>query len=181
MKHLSREELVVQSNPTRRIMFGAIGAILVVAFVLGIDWRSESERQLITGLVFYFSLVAVSVAVAGWNKSLIVDSGSSKEVRFVNTLFGLPVRRSRIGIDEIEAVTLQRVKLLGGKPNTARPALGSSPFGGIFSRRGSYFKLSLELAETRHFLEDSTDGSELEAIGTEMARAIGVDFRTEDL
>ena len=179
-KHLSKEQLVIQSNPGRRIMFGAIGGILILAFVIGIDWQSDSGRQLVTGLIFYFSLTAVTIAVAAWNKSVIVDTGSAHEIRFVNTLFRLPVRRSRIGLDEITGVTLQAVKLLG-RPERPRPALGNSMFGSYFSRRGSYYKLYLDTNQSRQFVEDSTDAGELETIGAEMARFIGVSFAKEDL
>ena len=180
VKHLDDNRLLIQSNPSRRIMFGAICAVLVLAFAFGIDWQTDTGRQLVTGLIFYFSLTVITLVVAAWNKTVTVDTGSEREIRFVNTLFGIPVRRSRVGIDEVSGVILQKVKLIG-RSDRPRSALGTSPFGAAFSRRGNYCKLYLETGDTRLFVEDSTYMSELEGIGTALATSIGVSLSKEDL
>lgn len=167
----------IQSNVGRRILFGGIAALLFVAFLVSADWGEGVADGRVAGTIFYFSLVAVCVAVAGWNSMVVLDKSDNK-AHFVRRLFGLVLGHSTMNLSDVRAVVVQCLRFLREQE---QPALGSTRMRSYMERRTYYFKLHLETAEKLHFVEDSTDSGDLEAAGQAMAGFLNVTYRREEL
>ena len=180
LKQRSGTELEVRSNPTRRVLFGVVAILLVLAVVIGADWDNDFGRDHLVGNIFFFLLTGAAAVIAGWSSSMIVDVGERNTIRFAGTLFGIPIRVDTMDPRTVKAVVLQGVKLLR-ESETPRVGLGSPRLAGYLARRTTYYKLYLETNEARRLVEDSTDLSELDAIGVAVARLLDVEYRKEDV
>jgi len=180
LKYRSDHELVIRSNPTRRILFALIAIVLLAAFLVGADWENDFGRERIAANILFFVLTGGAALIAGWSSSVTVDAGSARQIRSAGTLFGLPIRVQTMSADDVRAVTLQGVRLLR-ESESPRAGLGRSRYAEFVARRTTYYKLFLDTAEDRHLVEDSTDLAELQTIGEAISRVLGVEYRREDV
>lgn len=171
--------LLIQSNVARRLLFGAIAAVLVLSFIVSSDWGRAQEDGMIAGTIFYFVITAICLAVAGWNSMMILDR-SHGEAYFIRKLFGIRFASSSMPLSEISSVVVQGAKLLR-EQEKPRATMLSNRLRGHVERRNVYYKLMLETAEKLHFVEDSTDLSELQSAATAMAEFLGVSYRHEEI
>lgn len=174
----SDDTLVVQSNRSRRILFGSIGTVLLISFFVGFEPDAETSGM-VAGTVFFFAVTAVCLAVAGWNSLMILDR-STRRASFVRRLFGIPLSRSEMELASVAAVVVQGARLLRDEEKP-RATLISSRFRQHVERRNVYYKLMLETQEKLHFVEDSTDLSDLESVAQGIAEFLGVSYRHEEL
>ena len=173
------QRLVIQSNVARRLLFGAIAAVLLLSFVVSSDWSSAGEDGMVAGTIFYFAITAICLAVAGWNSMMLLDR-SRGEADFVRKLFGIRLASSSMPLSSITAVVIQGARLLLEHEKPRATMLGTRLRGQV-ERRNVYYKLMLETAEKMHFVEDSTDLSDLESVATSMAEFLGVSYRREEI
>ncbi|MFW6288250.1 MAG: hypothetical protein ACOC2Q_00550 [Spirochaetota bacterium] len=171
--------LLVQSNVARRLLFGGIAAILLISFFVSSDWGSVHEDGMIAGTIFYFVITAICLTVAGWNSMMLLDR-SRGEAYFIRKLFGIRFASSSMTLSAITAVVIQGARLLR-EQEKPRSTMLSSRLRGHVERRNAYYKLMLETAEKLHFVEDSTDLSDLESVATSMAEFLGVSYRHEEI
>ena len=179
LKPIGEKQLLLQSNPGRRAMFGAVALVLLIAFLVSVDFQVDFEREMIAGSVFYFALVALCLVVAGWNNAVLFDT-AQRQVFFIKRMFGARVHSRALPSDGIRSITLQGVRLLKESERPRAGVLGSR-FSAHVARRNTYYKLYIDSGDEREFLEDSTDPGELNAAGMTIAGFLGVDFRTEDI
>jgi hypothetical protein len=161
-------------------MFGFIAAVLLLAFLVGVDWGSDFRAGMTAGSVFYFALTAVAALVAAWGNSIVMRRGGRGEIRFVTAIFGIPIRVKTMAVADVRTVTLQGVRFLK-ESEQPRPGLGVSRFSSYMAKRNTYYKLFFDTDQGRTFIEDSTDASELEDAATRISGFLGVDFRKEDI
>jgi hypothetical protein len=171
--------LAVQSNTGRRVLFGGIGILLLISFVVGADWDGAPADGLIAGTIFYFGVTAICLVVAGWNSILLLD-GAQREARFIRRLFGITLSRSHMDLSRVRAVVVQGLRFLR-ESEQPQPGLGSQRFRGYIERRNVYYKLYLETDEKLHFVEDSTDLTDLESAAQTMADFLRVGYRREEI
>jgi len=175
----SESRLVLRSNPGRRVLFGIIGGLLLVALFLSVDWQADFEGSMVAGTIFYFVLTATCVGVAAWGSSILFDS-ENDEISFTKSILGIEVRRECIGASAVQAVTIEGVRFLKDSERP-QPGLLNTRFRNYVERRNNYYKLFLDLGERRQFVEDSTDLTDLDAAATEIARFLQVSLRREEI
>ncbi len=171
--------LVVELSGRRRLLFGFISLLLIIAFFVSVDFERDFGEDFSAGIIIYFALVAVCVAVAGWN-SLVVLDGTRHEARFSKRLFGLALHESVVSLTTVRSVLLQSVQFLRGR-EMPQPGAMTNRLRNYMERRNVYFKLYIETDEKRHFVEDSTDTSELELAADSMSQFLGVPLLREEL
>lgn len=179
VSHPTESRLVLRSNPGRRVLFGFIGGVLLVAFSLSVDWQSDFGGGMAAGTVFYFVLTATCVGVAAWGSSIFFDS-ESDEISFTKSLAGIEVHRDRIGASAVKAVTIQGIRFLKDSERP-QPGLLNNRFRTYIERRNNYYKLYLDMGEERKFVEDSTDVTDLDAAAAEIAGFLHVTLRREEI
>lgn len=172
------QTIAVQSFLGRRILFGAIGALLLISFFVSVDWQGDFEDGMVAGTIFYFSVLAICLAVAGWN-SMLVLSRSKDEARFIKKLFGIPLASASLPLHEITAVVIQGATLL--KESERPTSMIATRLQRAAQQRNVYYKLYLETADKLHFVEDSTDLTDLEGAARGIAEFLGVTFRREEI
>jgi hypothetical protein len=171
--------MMLRSSPGRRVMFGVIGAVLLVSFFLSVDWQTDFGGGSIGGTLFFFALTAICLAVAAWGSSIHFDA-TEKAVTFTKTLAGIQVRRDRIETKTVRAVTVEGLKFLKDSERP-QPGILNTRFRSYVDRRNNYYKLYLDLGERRQFLEDSTDLSDLDAAAHEISQFLQVTLRREEI
>ncbi len=176
---LDENRLALQSSVTRRALFGGIALVLIVSFLVGMDWDEGIADGMVAGTIFYFVITAICLAVAGWSTTLVLDRDAG-EARFIRTLFGLRLRGSSLRLSNVDAVVIRGIRFL---KEGERPGSGefSTRIQSYMERRNVYYKLHLETAGQLHLVEDSTDVSDLEAVAQSMAEFLGVTYRREEL
>ncbi|MFP4113636.1 MAG: hypothetical protein ACOC2Y_02680 [Spirochaetota bacterium] len=175
----SEELFVIESNVVRRLLFGGIGLLLAVSFLVSVDWREDFAGEMIAGTVFYFVVTAICLAVAGWNSRVELDRHAG-EVRFVKRFAGVALSTSVVPAAEVTAVVVQGIRFLRDDEKAGATLLGSR-FRRYVERRNVYYKLQLETEEKLRFVEDSTDFAELEPAAKAMAEFLEVTYRHEEL
>jgi hypothetical protein len=170
--------LTVQSSMTRRGLFGGIGLLLVISFVIGMNWDEGIAEEMVVGTIFYFAITAVCLVVAGWNAKLVLDRGAG-EARFIRSLFGIPVRSAALRLSEVTAVVIRGIRFL--KESEQPRGDFSTRIQGYVERRNVYYKLHLETQDRLHLVEDSTNLADLEEVARRMAAFLGISFRREEL
>jgi hypothetical protein len=175
----SEARIVLRSNPTRRILFGIVGALLIVAFVIGVDWQEDFQSGSVAGSIIYFFLTATCVGVAAWGNSVHFDNDRGT-VAFVKSVFGIEVRKEQMPASEVDAVTIQGIQFL---KESERPQAGllNSRFRAYLDKRNTYYKLFLDFGEKRRFVEDSTELADLEGAATAISRHLDVSYKREDI
>lgn len=173
------DRLLIQSNVARRVLFGAIAAVLLLSFVVSSDWGRVQDDGMVAGTIFYFAITAICLVVAGWNSMMVLDR-SRREASFIRKLFGIRLGSSSMPLESVSAVVVQGAKLLR-EQEKPRSTMLSSRLRGHVERRNVYYKLMLETAEKLHFVEDSTDASDLESVAMSMAEFLGVSYRHEEI
>jgi len=171
--------LAVQSNVGRRILFGGIALLLFVSFIVGVDLERDFADGMVAGTIFNFSITAVCTVVAGWNSIVLFDRSRGR-VEFIRKLFGIRLGSSSLELGEIRAVVLRGLRFLR-ESEQPQPGMLNQRFRGYVERRNVYYKLHLETAETFHFVEDSTDLTDLEAAAQGIADFLGVTYRREEI
>ena len=177
--HADDRRLIMQSSMGRRLLFGGISLLLLVSFVVGMDWDEGIEEGMIVGTIFYFSITAVCAAVAGWNSQLVLDR-DDRRVHFIRKLFGIPVRSAALPLDDVTGVVIRGIRFLK-ESEKPRVGLFSNRMHGYMERRNVYHKLYLETNERAYLVEDSSDLSDLEAAARAIAAFLEVDYRREEL
>lgn len=173
------DRLAVQSNLGRRLLFGGIALLLFVSFLVGVDLERDFADGMIAGTVFYFAITAVCTAVAGWNSIVVFDRSRGK-AEFMRKLFGIRLGSSSLELGEIRAVVVRGLRFLRDSEQP-QPGMLNQRFRGYVERRNVYYKLHLETSETFHFVEDSTDLTDLEAAAEGIAGFLGVTYRREEI
>ena len=173
------KRLAVQSNIARRILFGAIGLLLLLSFVLSVDWQEDFEDGMIAGTIFYFAVTAVCLAVAGWNSVLLLDRADGR-AHFMRKLFGIRLTHATLELSRVKAIVIQSIRFLR-ESEQPRTGFFSGRLRQQVERRNVYHKLYLEGEEKLHFVEDSTDAADLEAAGKTMADFLGISYRHDEL
>ena len=179
VSHRSDDVLAVQISIVRRLIFGAIAVLLLASFVVSVDFEQDFQSNLIAGLIFYFSITAVCVGIAGWNSVKLLDR-RQREIRYESRLFGIPLKRKILSEVTVEAVTVQTVKLIR-ESEKPREGMFGRPLRGYLEKRGSYHKLYLDTAERRLILEDSTEITDLQQIGQGLAEFYRVAYKVEEV
>ncbi len=179
ISHPSESRLVLHSSPGRRVLFGFVGGLLLVAFFLSVDWQSDFAGSMVAGTIFYFALTATCLGVAAWSSSILIDL-EHDEISFTKSIVGIEVRRDRIGASAVQTVTIQGIRFLK-ESERPQPGLLNTRFRNYVERRNNYYKLYLDLGERRQFVEDSTDLADLDTAATEIARFLQVTLRREEM
>ena len=177
--HPDDGRLVVQSSAGRRLLFGGIALLLLVSFLVGMDWDEGIEEGMVVGTIFYFSITAVCAAVAGWNSQLILDRDDAR-VHFVRKLFAARLRHAELPLADVTGVVIHGIRFLK-ESEQPRVGLFSSRMHGYMERRNVYYKLHIETDERPYLVEDSSDLADLEAAAHAIAAFLDVDYRREDL
>lgn len=170
------QRLAVQINIWRRVLYGSIAALLVVAFAISYDGSSEQTGS-VAGMVFYAVLTLSSALVAGWNHRTLIGA---ERVQTTRSIFGIPLGASSYERARIDGVTLQTIALVKSQEIPTQ-GLFNSRLRGFASRRGRYFKLFLEIDGRRQLLEDSSYQEELESVGTAIAHYLDMPLQREEV
>lgn len=170
----SSGSLTMKTSPRRRVLFLALGLLLMVAFLFGIDPNHGIPREQLGGTVFYFVILLVCFGVAGWDTRVVFRVGSSveRQIRFA----GFPLRLTVVPASDLRAVVLQSVQL---SKKRDLPRRDGGLFTGSMSRGVEISKLVVETSDRSLFLEDSRTSGELSTIGVRIAGYLGVPFRTD--
>lgn len=179
-RHVSADEIRIQTSSRRRITFAVIAGVLVTAFLVGVNWDTDFQDGFVSGSIFYFLLTAFCIVVAGWSSSITIDRHGRRLV-FAGTVFGLPLSSRVHELTGTLLVVLQAVRLLRDSEQSSRTAPGTSRFGSYLARRNVYYKLYLESGDKKEFIEDSTDYEEIEAVATTIAGFLNIGIRKEDI
>lgn len=177
--HSGERELIVQLNGRQRVLFGLIAALLIAGFAFGVDFERDFGEDFSAGMIIYFALVVICLSVAGFNSLVTLDT-QRHEARFSKRLFGFGLQSKVISLASVRSVLLQSIEFLRGKEMPQQGPM-TSRFRDYMQRRNVYFKLYLETDEKRHFVEDSTDSSELESAASAMSQFLSIPLVREEL
>jgi len=156
-----------------------MGAFLLVAFFMGVDWQVDFTRASIVGTMFYSVLTLICLGVAFVSRS--VEFFPSETVIVTRrTVLGIEFQRDELDLKSVKSVTMQGVQFLK-EAERPQPGLLNTRYRSFVSRRNNYFKLYLDIGERRQFIEDSTDKAELETAGATIAAFLNVPFRQEEI
>jgi hypothetical protein len=160
-------------------VFALISAVLIIAFLVGVDWQRDFGEEFSGGIVFYFALTAVCLAVAGWNSVLLIDR-SDHRARFSKRLFGLPLHQQTVELAGRVHVLILSASFLKGR-EMPQPGALTNRFRNYAEKRNVYYKLFIVVDDQRYFVEDSTDTDELEHAAVAMSEFLGIEFRKEEI
>ncbi|MFP4376275.1 MAG: hypothetical protein ACLFP4_04465 [Spirochaetales bacterium] len=173
------QQLLLQISSGRRLVFGLIAAVLIIAFFVGVDWQRDFGPDFSGGIVFYFALTAVCLSVAGWNSIVLLDRGNHRAV-FLKRLFGVSLHQQKVELVGRVHVLVLSASFLKQR-EMPQPGALSNRFRNYAERRNVYYKLFIVVDDRRHFVEDSTDTDELERAAVAMSDFLGVEFRKEEI
>ncbi|MGM0432952.1 MAG: hypothetical protein ACQEQU_09590 [Spirochaetota bacterium] len=157
-------------SPLKRLLFGGIALLLAAALCSGA--AAAETIELSPGLLFFITLLLVSVAIAAYGKSWVFLLDTQKlERRW--SLFGLVLYRQQYPLAALSRIQVEQVRLLS---EAGRPQGGSSfsAKGSYFERRKYYFKLVLMFTDQRMVVDDGTDGAHMKLLAQGLSAAVGV-------
>ncbi len=173
------QQLLLQISSGRRLLFAIISIVLIVAFLVGVDWQRDFGEEFSGGIVFYFALTAVCLAVAGWNSLLLVHRSSHRAL-FSKRLFGVPVHQQKIELVGRVHVLILSASFLRGREMPDPGAL-TNRFRNFAEKRNIYYKLFIVVDDQRYFVEDATDTDELEHAAVAISDFLSVEYRKEEI
>lgn len=173
----SEDLIVLQSSPGRRVLYGAIGLLLLIAMAMSVDWQADFNREMIVGTIIYLALTLTSIGVAAFGRSVRFDR-STGEISFIRAIAGVRVGESSMPLSDVRSVTIQGVQFLK-ESEQPQPGLLNTRFRNYVQRRNNYYKLYLDTDNSRRFLEDSTELADLDAAASRIAEFLGVELKRE--
>lgn len=179
IRRKSTDVLVLRTSPGRRIVFAAIAAILLLGLIAGSS-PADFVAPRLGGSIFYLSLLAVCIVVAGWDRQLWFhrrDGRLRQEARI--RVFFVPLGSRPLLEGAPEAVVVQYLRLIRdeelGHGNPVSRRVSS-----YIVRRSSLFKLQIETDERTLTLEDSSDRAEIETVGKTLSEFLNIPYRFEE-
>jgi hypothetical protein len=95
--------LVLSTQPFRRVIFAGISLILVIAFLVSVDYERDFSSENLFGTVFYFLLAGGSAVIAGWDEKTMFCR-ERESIVFYRRIFGVSFLIRCIPFDEVTAV-----------------------------------------------------------------------------
>ena len=180
LQRLSDEVLVMKTNPSRRILFFAMAALLFVAFLTGFDSEADLSGGRLGGTIFYAVLFLICFGVAVWESRYIFDA-EDHCVRYERRIAGFRISGGETALDESAAVVVQHIQLIKESEQPDRRGVFGSRFRNYAARRNSLGKLVVESDQRSHFLDDSANIEELENTGRAIAEFLDVPYRKDEM
>lgn len=180
LQKLSDAVLVMRTNPFRRALFAALAMLLFIAFLTGFESESDLSGGRLGGTVFYALLFLICVTVALWETRFIFDR-DDREVRFERRLLGFQLSGKEESLGDGAAIVVQHVQLIKESEQPDRRSLLGGRFRNYASKRNSIGKLTVETAEGRRFLDDSSNIDELEQTGQAIAEFMDIPYRKDEI
>ena len=156
----------------RRILFAAIGAMLLISFVIGSSTPSE---PMIGGTIFYFVITGISLVVAAWNSVTTLDRETGI-LTFQKRFAGIAVRSESTQLGSITGVVLQIVQFMK-ESEQPQPTMLNTRYRSYMNRRNTYYRLYLETGDEKFLIEDSSDSEDLDRVGETVADFLGLTYR----
>jgi hypothetical protein len=172
-------ELLVQISGGRRVLYGVISVVLVIAFFVGVDWQTTFGEDFSFGVVFYILLTLVCIFVAGWNSVVALDKSKHTAV-FAKKLFGVPIHQRALSLGGTQHILIHSIQFLKGR-EVPQPGVLTNRFRSYAAKRNIYYKLFLVIDDVKYLVEDSTDTAELEHAAVAMSDFLGVEFLKEEI
>lgn len=169
-KKIDDSTVMIHLSRGRRIMFLVVATLLVVAFIVGVDFSTSFSGAELGGTIFYIFLTLTTIFSAGWDSRTVFAKGEEKVFR-QKTVFGIAVASMDLPLGSVKALVCHGVKLLEGYGRRPR----------FMERRAQLYKLLLETDEAVLPIEDSTTREDLDRVGSAVAEFLGLPYRYEQM
>ena len=88
------DTIVIATTAGRRLLYLGCFLVLLAAFVLSVDFRSDFSPPRAGGTIFVCVLMALCLGVAGWSDQVVVRKASRTALKRI-VLCGIPIRTKR--------------------------------------------------------------------------------------
>ena len=166
--------VVLHRSKGRRILYGVIATMLVLAAAFGLSLPGAFEDISPVGVFFFLILLLASLGVALYDHRIVFDRANALVVES-SMLALLEVQRREWELASLKAIVLQTVNLMKAEHGTTHGR------GGLLRRNARLYRLGIETSEHLKFVEDSSDEGELAHIGQGLAEFAGVDYRVDKM
>lgn len=179
LRHREDNSLILSLNPTRRLVFGVIAVVLLVAFFATVDYERDFSAEHFFSTLVYFVLVSVCIILAGWENRKVFEQSSGGLV-FERRVFFLMISREFVHFDEIQEVVLSRVELsrVDGELARSERQRGTIP-AQMLRRDIELYRLTVGTEQRRYRLEESSVRDELDEVGRQISQYMEVPFFVE--
>ncbi len=169
-KKIDDSTVMIHLSRGRRILFLAVAALLVVAFMVGVDFSTSFSGPELGGTIFYILLTLTTILAAGWD-SRTVFAKAEEAVFRQKAFFGVAIASKSLPIGSVRALVCHGVKLLEGYGRRPR----------FVERRAQLYKLLLETDEALIPIEDSTTRDDLDRVAGAVGEFLNLPYRYEEL
>ncbi len=179
LRHREDNSLVLSLNPTRRLVFGVVAVVLLIAFFAAVDYERDFSAEHFFSTLVYFALVSVCIILSGWENRKVFEQNDGG-LAFERRVFFLMISREFVPFDEIQEVVLSRVEIskLEGEP-TRSERHGGAVSAQMLKRDIELYRLTVGTEQRRYRLEESSVREELEEVGRLVSQYMEVPFFVE--
>ncbi|TVR91074.1 MAG: hypothetical protein EA428_06775 [Spirochaetaceae bacterium] len=179
LRHREDNSLVLSPNPTRRLVFGVVAVVLLLAFFAAVDYERDFSAEHFFSTLVYFTLVSGCIILAGWENRKVFEQHDAGLV-FERRVFFLMISREFVPFDEIQEVVLSRVELskVEGQPTRSERHSGAVS-AQMLKRDIELYRLTVGTEQRRYRLEESAVREELEEVGRLVSQYMEVPFFVE--
>jgi hypothetical protein len=176
LRHRDDNSLVLSLNPTRRLVFGIVSVVLLIAFFVAVDYERDFSADHFFSSLVYFALVSVCIILAGWENRKVFEQNDGGLV-FERRVYLFMVSREFVSFDDIQEVVLSRVELsrADGEPTRSDRQRGTVP-AQMLKRDIELYRLTVGTEQRRYRLEESSVREELEDVGRLVSQYMEVPF-----
>jgi len=176
LRHREDNSLILSLNPTRRLVFGVVAAVLLVAFFAAVDYERDFSADHFFSTLVYFALVSVCIILAGWENRKVFEQNAGALV-FERRVFFFMISREFVNFNDIQEVVLSRVELsrFDGEPTRSERQRGTVP-AQMLKRDIELYRLTVGTEQRRYRLEESSVRDELEEVGRLISQYMEVPF-----
>ncbi len=174
----SDDIIVLSKSPRRRIVYGVAAMLLIITTVISLDPTVDFQGGRLFGTIFMFFLIIASALAAGMSRSFIFDRSKNhllKRHMFLGISLGEPAEL--LSLDTITAIHLVDLQLLRSRKQEMRdPAdrAQKAVKSGLFESRAHLHQLSVESAEKKILIQESSYADELEVTAEVLTAFLGV-------
>jgi len=175
---VSEDAVMITKSPRRRIVFGVAALLLVITTAISLDPAVDFQGNRLFGTLFMAFLIISSVMAAGLNRSFIFDRSRNGLLKR-HTFFGLTYREPvhLLPLNAVTSIHLTDLQLLRGRkhePADQTESTRKAARSGFFESRGHLFQLSVESAEKKILIQESSYVDELEVSAGVLTAFLGV-------
>jgi len=183
-KIIDQDRIAVTTSSRRRIIYGLIALVLIVAAAAGFDPAVDFSRDRLLGTIFIFLLFAGSLFIAGYRRTFLFDK-TAGYLTYHNCFFFINLKTAALltELSLISRIQFTDIQLLRGALDTHAPGRenhSSEGRGGrigrfrIMEHRAHLYQLFVETREKKILIQESTYPDDLENSAGILSKFLGI-------